>query len=130
MDNVFFVDKVFSRSTCEHPQFIGASGIEHAITRIHDIFTSARFFIRFKSNLMNGSTRSLVFDELLMHNNSYLNHYVTFSEQYISKEEIIQKYKIDLLNEIRRMAKNQCRYKFNLYMKFNPTLTPLNLKYI
>ena len=77
---------------------------------------------------MNGSTRSLVFDELLMHNNSYLNHYVTLSEQYISKEEIIQKYKVDLLNEIRRMAENQGRYKFNLYMKFNPALTPLNLK--
>ena len=86
------------------------------------------FFTSFKSNLMNGSPRSLVFDELLVHNNSYLIHYVTLSEQYKSKNEIIQKFKVDLQNEIRRMAENQDRYKFNLYNKFNPTLTPLNFK--
>ena len=118
-NNVLFVDKIMPRSTCKHPQFTGASRIEHAITRVHDIFTSAIFFTSFKSNLMNGSPRSLVFDELLVHNNSYLNHYVTLSEQYKSKNEIIQKFKVDLQNEIRRMAENQDRYKFNLYNKFN-----------
>ena len=86
------------------------------------------FFTRFRNNLTNESRRSLVFDELLMHNNSYLNHYVTLSEQYSSKEEIFQKYKVDILNEIRKMTENQGRYKYNLYMKFNPTLTPLNTK--
>ena len=85
-----------------------------------------KFITSFKSNLPEGSTRSMVFNELLRHNNEYLNHYVTLSEKYTTKKEITEKYRIDLVNEIKHLAENENSYKYNLYMKFSPTLTPLN----
>ena len=80
------------------------------------------FYKRFRSNLIDGSARSLVLSELLSHKN--------LNEQYTTMKEIIVKYKLDLHNEIRRLAVNCGKYKFELYMKFNPTLTRLHFNNI
>ena len=41
---------------------------------------------------------------------------------------MIEKYNTDLVNEIKNLAQNENNYKYNLYMKFNPTLIPLDIK--
>ena len=85
-----------------------------------------KFFEGFQKNLQIGSARSLVFNELLMYNNPYLQHYVTLSQIYSSKKEIYDKYRTDLVNDIRRLAISSSNYKYHLYSQFNPALKPLD----
>ena len=84
------------------------------------------FITKFKKNLPERSARSIVFNELLKHNNVYLNHYVKLGEEFTKKKDVTEKYRIDLVNKIKTLAEGENSYKYNLYMKFNPNLTPLN----
>ena len=82
----------------------------------------------FPEDLKDGSARFIVFNELLKKNNSYLQHYVPLGEKYTSKKEVVEKYRMDVINKVRSLSINQSNYKYHLYATFNPTLEPLNVK--
>ena len=85
------------------------------------------FITRFKDNLVEGSTRKTIYEELIKHNNSYLSHYTSLCSKYPTKNDITRHCKTELFNDVARLSEVEKNYKFNLYKKFNPSLLPPNL---
>ena len=82
------------------------------------------FFKRFGESLHPGSSRSHVFEKLKEdQNEKYIQHYVSISQQYTSKDEVYNKFMADIKQQINSLA-DEGNYKFQIYRRMNPSLQP------
>ena len=68
--------------------------------------------------------RYKVFHELLQNAPAYLQHYLDLESKYNNRNEIHFEYLCKLKEKIRNFAAKNDRYKYQIYMSFNPCLTP------
>ena len=65
------------------------------------------FITRFKDNLVEGSTRKTIYEELIKHNNSYLSHYTSLCSKYPTKYDITRHYITELFNDVARLSEDE-----------------------
>ena len=83
-----------------------------------------KFYRRFKNSLRVESTRYDVFNALLADRTDYLKHYQQLDQKYNNIEEIYAEFDNKIKKEIKRLAVDDKHYKYRMYEKINPTLTP------
>lgn len=83
------------------------------------------FFTKFIANLKENSARKLVFDGIQDSGCDFLDHYINLLNSYHSKDDIRTHFSNNLTNEVNTLAGQEDKYKFQLYKRFNPDLTPL-----
>ena len=83
------------------------------------------FFTKFIGNLKENSARKLVFDGIQDSGCDFLDHYVNLLTAHHSKDDIKSHFSNKLRTEVNSLAEQEDRYKFQLYKRFNPNLTPL-----
>ena len=100
--------------------------IESGLLPLKALITSRQqgFFKRFGESVQHGSSRSRVFEILKQDKNEdYIQHYVTMSEKYSSKDEIYAEFVSDLKDQVNKLA-DEGLYKYQIYRKMNPSLDP------
>ena len=100
--------------------------IESVLLPLKALITSSQqgFFKRFGESLHHGFSRSRVFEILKQDKNEdYIQHYVTISETYSSKNEIYAEIASDLKDQFNKLA-DEGLYKYQIYRKMNPSLNP------
>ena len=100
--------------------------IESGLLPLKALITSRQqgFFKRFEESIHHGSSRSRVFEILKQDKNEdYIQHYVTMSEKYSSKDEIYAEFVSDLKDQVNKLA-DEGLYKYQIYRKMNPSLDP------
>ena len=100
--------------------------IESGLLPLKAIITSRQlgFYQRFGESIHPGSSRSRVFEKLKEdENEKYIQHYVSMSRTYTSKDEIYKECVSDIKQQINSLA-DQGKYKFQIYRRMNPSLEP------
>ena len=84
-----------------------------------------KFFRRFKESLQTNSTREAIFNNLLIKSTKFLKHYVDLDSKYASCGSLIEEYVCKVKDSIKSLgADKDNHYKFWIYLKMNPELTP------
>ena len=103
--------------------------IESGMPSLESMIRSRQFafFTRFIGNLKENSGRKIVFDAIQDSGCDYLDHYVNLLTTYHTKDDIKQHYRDKLVSEVNDSAQHPDKYKFQVYKRFNPDLTALDL---
>ena len=84
-----------------------------------------KFFHRFRNSLEVNSRREAIFKELLLKHTKYLKHYVDLVTNYTSCDSLSENYLSAIKRKINVFGANKDNhYKFWIYLKMNPELTP------
>ena len=82
------------------------------------------FFKRFKSSLVPGSSRSILFAKLIDNPPAYLHHYIELEDKYSNCHEIHFEYIRKLKDRIRLLGCSNVHYKYKMYPLNNPNFIP------
>ena len=82
------------------------------------------FFQNFRNNLQLNSSRDTVFRILSDSHPKYLLHYLQLEQKYANSNEIYFDFITQMKRKICDNAAKEDRYKFQIYMEFNPLLEP------
>ena len=80
-----------------------------------------KFYNRFLTTLQEEGDRKYVIDQLARNPSKYLKHYLELSRKYNDQHDIYHYHFENIKSKIRDYATNN-RYKFDIYLKMNPTL--------
>ena len=82
------------------------------------------FFRRFKSSLQPYGTRESLFSHLMANSTKFLDHYKQLDNKYQTSEQLTIEHRNELKSKIRTLGSSDTHYKYWIYLKLNPELTP------
>ena len=77
-----------------------------------------KFIRTFMSNLVDNTSRKIVYDNLVNGNSPYIQHYIYLHNRYISKKHLYATHLITLKDSINTLAQNDENDKFYIYKQY------------